>query len=237
MTESQRTGTAEEVLTGVSLLADLPETKLRALAARCRWHRARPNDHIIDHDSHTKDVFFVIRGRVRIVVYSLSGQKISFEDIGPGSHFGELAAIDGQPRSASVVALDEVLLASLSPREFIDLVTSHRSATLALLSGLSSMLRQADKRIMDLSTLAANNRVYAELLRLASADARPDGTAEIRPIPLHGDIASRVSTTRETVNRVLSALAKSGLVGRKRETLVILDMMRLAEMVEEFKGE
>lgn len=236
MTDSQQHEKAEEVLTGVALFAELPEAELRKIAARCRWRRARPNDHIIDHDSRTKDVFFVIRGRVRVVIHSASGQRISFEDIGAGSHFGELAAIDGQPRSASVVALEEVVLASLPRRAFIDLVTSHRPVTLALLGGLSAMVRQADKRILDLSTLAANNRVYAELLRLASADARPDGTAEIRPIPVHGDIASRVSTTRETVNRALSALAKGGIVQRRRDALVVLDLPRLAEMVEAFRG-
>src|SRR3546814_9391694 len=90
--------------------------------------------------------------------------------------------------------------------------------------------------LMDLSTLGANNRVYAELLRLAKSGLRDDNSAVIRPIPIHGDIASRVSTTRETVARVLGDLARTDLVRRESEALIINDVDRLTEMVEEFRG-
>ena len=77
------------------------------------------------------------------------------------------------------------------------------------------MVRQASERIMDLSTLGANNRIHAELLRQAMTNLKPDNSAEIRPIPHHGEIASRVSTTRETVARVLGRLTEQGLIRRK----------------------
>jgi len=100
-----------------------------------------------------------------------------------------------------------------------------------------AIIRRATGRIMDLSTLGANNRVYAEILRLAKDDVRDNNTAVIKPIPIHGDIASRVSTTRETVTRVFSELSRRDLVRRERNALRILDMDRLTEMVEQFQIE
>jgi len=105
---------------------------------------------------------------------------------------------------------------------------------------LAGMVRRSTERIMDLSTLGANNRVHAELLRLARpADPRDRAkanTATISPIPLHADIASRVSTTRETVARVLNDLARDGILERGESVLSILDMRKLHRMVEEVRG-
>ena len=90
---------------------------------------------------------------------------------------------------------------------------------------------------MDLSTLAANNRVQADLLRLARNNMVGENRAELKPIPVHGDIASRVSTTRETVARVLSDLSRQGMVERQKDRLVIDDVDCLEDMVEEVRGE
>ena len=102
---------------------------------------------------------------------------------------------------------------------------------------LASMVRHSTERIMDLSTLAANNRVQAELLREARTNMKGENQAEISPIPVHGDIASRVSTTRETVARVLGDLARQGVVERTKDTLIIRDVAQLARMVEDGRGE
>ena len=90
---------------------------------------------------------------------------------------------------------------------------------------------------MDLSTLGANNRVHAELLRLAKPGIKEANTAEISPIPIHGDIASRVSTTRETVARVFSDLTREGILRRDQDTLIILDIDTLTDIVETVRGE
>jgi len=102
---------------------------------------------------------------------------------------------------------------------------------------LARVVRTSTDRIMDLSTLAANNRVQADLLRLAKDHVDDSNTAEISPIPVHSDIASRASTTRETVARVLSDLARRGVVERQKEALVVLDVEQLSDMVEEVRGE
>jgi CRP-like cAMP-binding protein len=89
---------------------------------------------------------------------------------------------------------------------------------------------------MDLSTLAAQNRVQAELLRQAQGRERRANAAIIAPIPVHSDIASRVSTTRETVARVMNDLARKGIVERRKGALVIHDMRRLESLVEDVRG-
>ena len=153
-------------------------------------------------------MFFVIDGHVRVVNYSLSSKEITLEDLGPGSHFGELSALDGQPRSASVMALDSSLITALPQERFTSLLQENAIISFRVLRALAAIVRNSTDRIMDLSTLAANNRVQADLLRQARSSMVGDNQAEISPIPVHGDIASRVSTTRETVARVLSDLAR-----------------------------
>ena len=109
---------------------------------------------------------FVREGFARVVNYSI-GREITLDDIGCGGHFGELAAIDGQPRSASVMALTHCSVAIMPQERFLDLVDQNPSVALKVMRGLASIIRNSTERIMDLSTLAANNRVQADLLRQA----------------------------------------------------------------------
>lgn len=224
-------------LDGVRLLADLTPAERDQVAKACRWRRYGAGEQIIDNQSDTRDVFFVVKGTVRVVNYSASGREVAFNEVSEGGFFGELAAIDGAPRSANVMARDDATTAALAPDVFIRIATTHPKLALAVMKGLASLLRTATDRIMDLSTLGANNRVHAELLRLAHA-VPPDGDRVVlKPIPHHSDIASRVSTTRETVARVFSDLAKSGIVKRERDAMVVLDVGLLEEMVENVRNE
>jgi CRP-like cAMP-binding protein len=220
----------------VRLLASLTPAERAAIARQCRWRRYAAEEQIIDQMSDTRDVCLIVEGRVQVVLYSMSGREITFDDVEAGGHFGELAAIDGQPRSASVIALTDTLVAFMSPRLFQDIVTSHPKIALNVMQRLAAIVRSNTGRIMDLSTLGANNRVHAELLRLAKATLKPDNTAEITPIPIHGDIASRVSTTRETVARVLSDLTRQGIIEKRGHSLMVLDYERLEQMVDEVRG-
>lgn len=224
-------------LDAVRILADLTPAEREQVVKACRWRRYAAGEQIIDSQSDTRDVFFVVKGRVRVVNYSASGREVAFNEVVEGGFFGELAAIDGAPRSANVMARDDTVTAALPPEAFLRIATSHPKMALAVMKGLASLLRTATDRIMDLSTLGANNRVHAELLRLARAVAPEGDTAVIKPFPLHSDIASRVSTTRETVARVFSDLTKSGILKRERDNLVFLDLGELEEMVENVRGE
>lgn len=224
-------------LDGIQILEGLNSDATAALAKACVWRRYADHEQIIDRQSESTDVFFVVDGHVRVVNYSLSGKEITLEDLGPGSHFGELSALDGQPRSASVMALESSLIAALPQERFTSLLQENAIISFRVLRALAAIVRNSTDRIMDLSTLAANNRVQADLLRQARSTMIGDNQAEISPIPVHGDIASRVSTTRETVARVLSDLARKNIVERRKNVLLIKDLAQLREMVEEVRGE
>ena len=227
----------EHCLAEIGLLQGLEERARRELELRCRWLRVNANEQIIDRESDSRDVYFIVSGRARVVNYSLSGREITFDEFGPGDYFGELAAIDGQPRSANVVALTDVFLAKAAPQTFISLVTSHPTVCERVLESMARVVRTSSERIMDLSTLGANNRVFAEILRLARANEAENGTAAIKPIPLHADVASRVSTTRETVARVFGDLTRRGLLDRQKDRIIVRDMEELEEMVDQFRHE
>lgn len=224
-------------LAQIHLLEDLSAAEIERLEQACSWKTYAAQEQIIDRQSDTQDVYFVVTGAARVVIYSLSGREITLDDVNAGGHFGDLAAIDGEPRSASVMALRDTVIASLSQERFLQLLSEHFTVTLRLMRALTRIVRTSTDRIMDLSTLAANNRVQADLLRLARNNMVGDNRAELKPIPVHGDIASRVSTTRETVARVLSDLSRQGMVERQKDRLVIDDVDRLEDMVEEVRGE
>ncbi len=221
----------------IKLLSGLQADALRTLEKRCSWRSFSPQEQIIDRQSDTRDVYFIVSGRVRVVNYSLSGREVAFDEILAGGYFGETAAIDGEPRSATVVSLEGTTVAIMSPDAFYTLLTEHPNVMRSLMIRMASIIRTSNERIMDLSTLGANNRVYAEILRLAKENVLEGNTAKIHPVPIHGDIASRVSTTRETVARVLNDLARKGLVKREKNALHILDMEHLSDMVEQFQME
>ena len=158
-------------------------------------------------------------------------------DPSAGAMFGEFAAIDGQPRSASVVALADSLIAAMPANVFCEVLQAHPATAAATLKQLTRQIRVLTERVFEFSTLAVNNRIHAELLRLARDHMQSENTATISPAPTHKDIASRVSTHREAVTREINALARAGLIERRRGMLIIRDVTRLTRMVREVLGE
>ena len=221
---------SERQLDTIRLFADLDPEVISDVERHCRWREYAVNETILDRDSQGGDVFFVVRGSVLIVNYSFTGREIALARIGAGSYFGELAAIDGQPRSASVVALEPSLVAAVEPKLFNLLVEKHRELSMRLLRRLARIIRTCDDRIMDLSTLGAHQRVYLELLRLAQPDPDDDGALVVSPMPAQKEIASKASTTRETVTRAISQLVADGVAERSHKSLRFHDGARLERL-------
>lgn len=224
--------TVEKTLRGIELFVNLPPEEISALEARCKWNRYAAGEQILDRDSENRDVYFVVNGSVRIVNYSTSGREIALANIDAGSYFGELSAVDGQRRSANVVAVKDCDVATITPVVFSRLLVKHPTVAMHVLQRLAGIIRVADDRIMDLSTLRAVQRVYVELLRLTDSDVAVPDLWVIRPMLSHSEIASRASTTRETVARVLGQLAHAGIVERKSKALYIRDKERLERLAE-----
>jgi CRP-like cAMP-binding protein len=234
---SQSGGQADKSLARVEIFRDLSDADRRKIEQRCRWRVYDPQQTLIARDQDSHDVHFIVWGQVRALDYAVSGREIAFDDVGAGGCVGELAAIDGLHRSATVIAVHRTLTGALDPHSFLRVLADYPDAGLAMMRRLSRMVRQASTRIMDLSALGANNRVHADLLRLARASAKPGANeARISPIPIHADIASRVSTTRETVARVMGDLTKDGLLRKERNALVVPDLAALEALVLSVRG-
>jgi CRP/FNR family transcriptional regulator, cyclic AMP receptor protein len=225
-------------LEGIAILAGLSPEARERLQKRCTWRRCRPGEPIVGYLDASDDVFFIVEGDVRVTIYSVAGRAVSFRSLGPGEVFGEYPAIDGGPRSASVEAARSSLIASIPAAAFQELLQTEPKVAQALLPQLVTKIRALTTRVYEFSTLAVNNRIQAELLRLASLAPRREGKgAQIVPAPTHVEIASRVSTHREAVTRELNRLSRIGIIERKRGALLVKNVDRLAEMVHEATGE
>ncbi len=221
-----------ETLENIGLLEGFSPEERRDLEKRCAWRHYGANEQIIDRDSDSGDVYFVVTGDVRIVNYSYSGREVSYDDIPAGGFVGELAAIDGKPRSATVVTLKKTIVASLSPEALREAILDHPRLALAIMQRLVAVIRGSTDRIMDLSTLGAYSRVYAELLRLARQDVDEEYGATIAKLPTHSALASRCGTTRETVARAISDLTKREVCEKRGQGLYFSDLEALEDIVE-----
>ncbi len=226
-----------QTLAHINLLNGLPDDVIAQLNKQCRWKWYDPQEQIIDRQAESTDVFFIVSGRVRIVIYTVGGKEITLDDFTEGKQFGEMAAIDGLPRSASVMAIDKSLLAAMPQSRFMSLLTGHPIVAERVLKNMAHIIRISNERIMDLSTLGAANRVHAEILRQARENMVDEDEAFITPIPIHADIGSRISSTRETVARVMNDLARKGFVERKKNGLVVRNIEELSDMVEQVRGD
>lgn len=178
-------------------------------------------------------MYFLTHGLARVIIHSPTGKDVVYRTIEPGDIFGEFAAIDGEPRSASVEVLQPSTVASMSSWDFRNAILDEPDVAMALLRHLTAESRRLAARVLEFSTLAVRNRIQAELLRLAGGHPSTHGDVVIRRAPTHPVIASRVSTHREAVTRELGRLTQLGIIERKGADLVIKDMARLAEMVQE----
>ena len=138
--------------------------------------------------------------------------------------FGEIAALDRRPRSASVAALSGCAVAAMSSKTFADLVDNTPAIATKLIHRFCHIIRVSDDRIMDVSTMRSVQRVCQELMRLS-------GGTVIHPLPNQGEIAGLASTTRETVGRVFHELTAAGIIERKQRALYIRDRARLERLI------
>lgn len=227
-------------LATISLFSGLTEEQRIELVQKCRWKMYQPDEYIIDRDHQDTDVYFIVNGEIRVVNYGAQGKEVSYADIPMGTCFGELSAIDGRARSATVIALAPSFIASMTASTFREVLHQYPVVAFALLQRLTAIARASSERVFELSTVAANYRVFGELLRLSKAKQATLPAEQVEtnrvvlaPAPIHNDIAAKVSTTRETVARSFGILQRQKILRRIKGGIEILDVERLQELVEE----
>jgi CRP-like cAMP-binding protein len=210
----------------VALFSSLPDEKLSALAHRLRPQHYKEQQEILSADDRTTDVFFVFSGRVEVRNYSENGREFIYSVIGGGEVFGEFAAIDGRPRAASVVALEDSLVGRMSSSDFLSVLSSSFDTALKLMRLLTSKLRTLTDRQLELVALNSRDRVLSELARLSNTGIKCGAAVTIQPAPTHYEIAARVGSHREAVTKELNRLEALGYLRVSRKQIVILDIAR-----------
>jgi CRP-like cAMP-binding protein len=164
-------------LNGVTLLRDLSPESLSRVQEDCSWRRYEPGEPIVEYLDRSDDVFFLCEGEARVIVYSLAGKVVSFHDLRAGDMFGELPAIDGRPRSASVEARASCLVASIKAAQFKELLQREHSVLDALLRQLAGTIRRLSTRVYEFSAAimaVTGRKLYAEMQGIRAKDIYPD---------------------------------------------------------------
>ena len=213
----------------VPLLSSLSDSERRDFEAKCRWRDYDAGRAIIDRGETLRDVYVLVAGRAHVMNFSVAGKVIDYATLRDGEVFGELAAIDGLPRSASVMTQMPCTIAVIPGKIFINLVTTHPPICLQLLQRLASIVRRGEERIADFSLLGAEQRVCLELLRLAEPDPGSSGRFVIHPFPTQSTFANGVGLARETVGRILSRLIREKLIERREKALYVRNRDLLEE--------
>ncbi|HEX2141431.1 MAG TPA: Crp/Fnr family transcriptional regulator [Candidatus Limnocylindria bacterium] len=230
---------ALEALRGCPLFAPCPEPVLAEVGRRLRHRHFRRNE-VIFHQGDPGDALHVITsGSVKIVLPSPEGEEAIVATLRPGDFFGELALLDGKPRSASAVALEQTETLSLPRDVFRELLNQHPELCDALFASLATLLRRITRHVEELHFLDLAGRLAARLAELAR-QAQPRGAGlgpEAGPIELdwpytQSDLASMIGGTRQSVNRLLAELMDDGLVRLEHERLIVNDLRALERRAE-----
>ncbi len=219
------------LLRGVSIFADLDPGSLAALERITEAREYPEGAVILSQEEPGEALFVLVRGRVKVVLYGQSGREVILSVFRtPGDFFGEMSLLDDQPRSATVIAGERSRLLVLSRAAFQEHLAAHPRSALRVLTELSRRLRRADEVIGNLALLDVYGRLAGKLRELAASDgeAHEEGIL-IRQRPTQSEIAAMIGTSRETVSRALSELARRGFLEMSGKRL----LLRRAFLVEE----
>lgn len=231
-TDDEPTAEAVLGLSGFAIFSQLPENSIKATEALCARRVFPPGAKIIERGQTGDDIYFLVSGVAQVLNFADSGRAVAFAQLHGGDYFGELAAIDNKPRSATVVAQTVCVLAVMPGPEFVRLMSSFPTIALAILRKLANVVRTSDERIVDLSVLGAEQRICVELLKLAKPNPiSPHAEFEIFPVPTQKFLAREIGVTRETVARIFSHLKGEGIIRRESNVLYICDRQRLEQTI------
>ena len=213
-------------LARIPFFAGLDQPALERVAAGTRTRRFRRGE-IVFHAGDPGDALFIIvSGEVKIALPSEEGDEAILATLGPGDVFGELALLDGAPRSATASALVATEAVVLPRDRFRELIATEPAVRDTLLASLAAELRRLTTHVEELHFLDMTGRLAARIVRLArEADAAgPDGSIRLRHTLTQAELASMVGCTRQSVNKLLGQFADDGLLRVDREGIRVLDL-------------
>jgi CRP-like cAMP-binding protein len=214
---------ARGLLGSVSIFADLEPAELAALERLAELREFAEGAVVVSQEDPGDALYVLVEGKVKVVLYGESGREIILSIFkAPGDFFGEMSLLDGEPRSATVIAAEASRLLVLSRKDFHAHLERRPRTALRVLTELSRRLRRADAVIGNLALLDVYGRLAGKLRELAEAEGEEiDGGVVLRQRPTQAEIAAMIGTSRETVSRALSDLARRGYVVISGKRLVL----------------
>ena len=213
-----------ELLQTVSIFWDLKSKELGYIAEKMVARHYDNGNYIFLEDSDGEQCFFVLEGSVKVTRLSKDGREVILAMLNEGDFFGEMSLLDGESRSANVIALEKTEVLTLDRRDFLDVVNDYPQIAVMLLKELAGRLRKSDRQIASLSLSDAEKRIALCIIRFADEQGViQNGKVSIPKTPIQQDIANMAGTSRETVSRALSILEKENLIARNGRELMILD--------------
>lgn len=210
------------LLRRVTIFQELSDKDLDILTQRL-VPRTYVKDAIIVSQEEEGDALYVIKtGKVKVTLYGDSGREVILTIFKPGDYFGEMSLIDGDPRSANVIAIDEAELLMLSRQAFLKQIEESPRLAMAVMTELCRRLRRADASIGSLALLDVFGRLAHVLIDLGKREGIAAATGiQIKERPTQQDLANMVGTTRETVSRALSEFQRRGWVEMRGRSLFL----------------
>jgi CRP/FNR family cyclic AMP-dependent transcriptional regulator len=216
-----RSGMAEgEVLGRVPLFAQLPADALSDLASHLRHRRFPRNGMVFSQGDPGASLCIVHAGRVKLSLTSTGGREMIIDLFGPGEVFGELALLDGEPRSADALAVEPTDLLMLDRTDFVNALMRRPELAIGVLALLGRRLRRDAALLQDAAFLDVPTRLARTLVRLA--ETPPDGGPPVTPRLSQSDLAGLTGTTRETLNKWLGVFQDEQLISLGKGRITIL---------------
>ena len=219
------------VLSRIPLLADLPEDTLLALSEAMKPVRYGKRDFVMHKGDHATDLLFLLEGRLLVVDVSSEGRQTGLNFIAPGDFFGELASIDGLPRSATIVAAAPSLVGVLPKPAARTLIFGNSVVAERMLEHIALKLRAATEYRVLLGIPNAFCRVYSLVHLLAKPD--PGKLITIENMPTHEQIGLMTNTSRETVTRALHVLYDQCILEKDGRRAIVRKPDHLAQLMRE----
>lgn len=208
------------LISRVSIFSGLSREDLQRLNALMTTRKFPRDSLIFSRDDPGSTLYIIKEGKVRVVLYGEDGREITISWYGAGDFFGEMSLLDGQPRSASVVAHDPALLLVLERAPFLQFLREHPAAGISIMVELTRRLRHATDIIGDLALLDVYGRI-AHVLRDLSASGQKAADGIRLASITRKDIASLAGTTRETVSRALGDFERRGLLKTSGRSIIL----------------
>ena len=206
----------------VPLFEGISAAERTALSKAAQLRTYRRGEVIVRQGQTGESFFVIVRGRVAVTVLSPEWREVVLNTLGEGDHFGEMALLDEEPRSASVVAQERSELAILSRDVFFDLLRTNFVLTKGLLRSFSRRLRRANSTIEGLAALDVKSRLARYFRELAATRGRKAGGGwSVVVRPSQREIADTIGSSRETVSRTMSQMADQQLIVPKGRVVYV----------------